>query len=120
VQLFQVVVDLADDGGVADVGVDLALAGHADAHRLQAFGEVDRVGRHDHAAAADLVADQLRVEVLARGDESHRVGDDALAGGFHLRHGNGLSQTTRVQAGSTKRTKLSTLKTNANRATSSS
>ena len=49
--------------------------------------EVDRVGGDDHAAAGDLVADQLGVEVLALGDEAHLVGDDALAGGFHLRHG---------------------------------
>ncbi len=42
VQLLQLVVDLAGDGGVADVGVDLARRGDADGHRLQAFREVDR------------------------------------------------------------------------------
>ena len=45
------------------------------------------VGRDDHAAAGDLGADQLRVEVFAPGDELHLGGDDALAGGFELRHG---------------------------------
>ena len=53
------------------------------------FCQVDRVGRDDHAAAGDLVADQFGVEVLALGDEVHFVGDDALAGGFELRHGSG-------------------------------
>ena len=65
----------------------LHLRGDADAHRLQPFGQMDLVGRDDHAAAGDLVADQLGVEVFALGDETHLVGDDALAGGFHLRHG---------------------------------
>ena len=38
VQLLQLFVDVAGDGRVADVGVDLALGGDADAHRLQPAG----------------------------------------------------------------------------------
>ena len=51
------------------------------------LGQVDRVGGDDHPAAGHLVADQLDGEVLARGDKAHLVGDDALAGGFELGHG---------------------------------
>src|SRR5262249_7756490 len=84
VQLLQLVVDLAGDGRVADVGVDLALGGDADAHRLEAPGQVDLVGGDDHAPAGHLVADQLGLEVLALGDEGHLLGDDAPAGGVQL------------------------------------
>ena len=66
----------------------LHVRGDADAHRLEPLGEVDLVGGDDHAAAGHLVADQFGVEVLALGDEAHLVGDDALAGGFELRHGD--------------------------------
>ena len=86
VQLLQLVVDLAGDGRVADVGVDLA--GEPTPMAIgSSRREVDRVGRDDHAAAGDLVADQFRVEGLAAGDVVHLVGDDALAGRFDLRHG---------------------------------
>ena len=64
----------------------LHLRGDADAHRLELFRQMDRVGRNDHAAAGHLVADQLRVQVLALGDEMHFGCNDALAGGFELRH----------------------------------
>ena len=50
------------------------------------FFKMMDVGRDDHAAAGDLVADQLGVEVFAAGDEVHLVGDGPLAGGFQLRH----------------------------------
>ena len=68
----------------------LALILHLDATPM-AIGsrlllQVDRVGRDDHAAAGDLGADQLRVEVFALGDVLHLGGDDALAGGFELGH----------------------------------
>src|SRR5207248_3239187 len=86
VQLLQLVVDLAGDGGVADVGVDLAGGRHADGHRLQPLLQVGRVGRDDHAAAGDLVADQPGVQVLAAGDVTHFVRNPALAGGFNLGH----------------------------------
>jgi hypothetical protein len=86
VQLLQFVVDGAGDGRVADVGVDLAGGGDADRHRLQPLRQVDRVGRDDHPAAGHLVADQVSVEVLAAGNVTHLVRDDAPAGGFELGH----------------------------------
>src|SRR5690606_22161868 len=46
-----------EDGGVAEVGVDLDQDVAADGHRLD-FAVVD-VGRDDGAAAGDLVADEL-------------------------------------------------------------
>ena len=70
------------DGRVADVGVDLAEAGHADRHGLE-FGMVD-VGGDDHASAGDFVADQLGRELFFVGDEGHFFGDDALARVVHL------------------------------------
>src|SRR5271157_3586930 len=57
VQLFQFLVDLGSDGGVADVGVDLAERRYADRHGLE-FGMVD-VGGDDHAPASNFVAHQL-------------------------------------------------------------
>src|SRR5207247_1734201 len=61
----QLVVDGAGDRGVADVGVDLAQGGDADAHRFQAFAEVIDIGRDDHAAPRDFGADEFGLEVLA-------------------------------------------------------
>ena len=93
VQLVQLVVDVAGDGRVADVGVDLAAGRDADAHRLEAAWQVDLVGRDDHPAARDLGADQLGLELLALGDELHLGRDDALAGHFDLGHdGNVLAE----------------------------
>src|SRR5206468_2597094 len=101
VELVQFVVDLAGDGGVADVGVDLTSAGDADRHRLQPLGQVDLVGRDDHAPAGDLGADQLGVEILAAGDVVHLGGGLALAGDFELCHRRGSSRASwwRVRTG---------------------
>ena len=63
-QLLEFLVDVGGDGGIADVGVDLALGGDADAHRLQ-VGVVD-VGRNDHAAARHFGAHQLRRQSFSR------------------------------------------------------
>ncbi len=82
VQLLQFLVDVGGDGGIADVGVDLAQRGHADAHGLQ-FRMVD-VRRDDHPAAGDFVAHQFRSDLLALGDVDHLLGDLALAGIVHL------------------------------------
>ena len=54
VQLLEFFVDVGGDGGVADVGVDLAERLDADGHGLE-FGMVD-VGGDDHAAAGDFIA----------------------------------------------------------------
>ena len=87
VELFQFLVDLARDGRIADVGVDLATDGDADAQRFQALLQMNGVGGDDHAAAGHLVADEFDVEILAVGDETHFIGNNALAGGFDLSHG---------------------------------
>jgi hypothetical protein len=44
------------------------------------------VGRNDHAGPGNFVADQLRRQLLALGDEEHLFGQQALAGEVHLRH----------------------------------
>src|SRR5208337_1717716 len=82
VELLEFFFDVGADRRVADVGVDLAQRGHPDAHGLE-FGMVD-VGRNDHAAAGNLVADQLRRKFLAAGDVVHFFADDSLAGVVHL------------------------------------
>ena len=87
VQLLEFVLDLARDGRVADVRVDLARGRDADAHRFEALREVNDVRGDHHAAARDLGADQLGDEVLAPRDELHLGRDRALAGGFKLGHG---------------------------------
>ncbi len=82
-QLFQFPVDVRGDRRVADIGVDLAPGGDADAHRLQ-VGVID-VGGNDHPSARHFGADQFRREALARGDVVHLLRDDALPGIVHLR-----------------------------------
>ena len=75
-------------GRGAHVGVDLGAARAADAHRVEALGEVDLVGGDHHAAGGDLVAHLLRREVrLALGDAAHLRRDDAEARVLELRHG---------------------------------
>src|SRR5205814_939797 len=75
--------DIGGDGGVPDVGIDLALGGDPDAHRLQ-IGVMD-VGRDDHAPARHFGADQFRRDALAFGDEVHLFRDNALSGIVQLR-----------------------------------
>ena len=99
------------DGRVADIGVDLHQEVAADDHRLK-LGVID-VGRDDGAAARDLVAHELRrdvlrdggaealavsdgglgackrrraAEVLAMRDVDHLLGDDAGLRELVLRH----------------------------------
>ena len=83
VQLLELFVNVRSDGGVADVGVDLAERLDADRHRFE-FGMVD-VGGDDHAAASDFIAHQFGRDLFAVGDVAHLFGDDALAGVVHLR-----------------------------------
>ncbi len=82
VELFEFLVDFGGDGGVADVGVDLAERGDADRHRLE-FRMVD-IGGDDHASTGDFVADQLGRQLFFVGDEGHLFRDHALAGVVHL------------------------------------
>ena len=84
VQLAQLLGDLRGDGGVADVGVDLAAGGDADAHRLH-FGVVD-VGGNDQASGGNLVAHQLGGDLFAFRNKRHLLGDLPQAGKVHLGH----------------------------------
>jgi hypothetical protein len=84
-QFVQLFLHVARHRRVADVGVDLALRGDADAHRLQASGEMDLVGRDDHPPGGDFVPDQLRSEVLALRDEFHFGRNLSGPGGLQLR-----------------------------------
>ena len=68
VQLAQLLVDVRGHRGVADVGVDLAQGGDADAHRLE-LGVVDVRG-DDQASGGDLVADELGVRSFRGGRRS--------------------------------------------------
>ena len=83
VQFFELFLYVRGDGGIADVGVDLAQRRYADRHGLQ-FGMVDVRG-NDHAAASDFIAHQFRRDLLAVSDVLHLVGDYALARVMHLR-----------------------------------
>ena len=82
-QFLELPFDIGDHGRIADVGVDLAVRCHADAHGLEVL--VMDVGRDDHPPARDFGADQFRLDLLALGDVAHLLRDDALAGIVHLR-----------------------------------
>jgi hypothetical protein len=84
VQLFQLAVDVAGDGRVADVGVHLAAGGDADRHRLKPAGGVDDVRRNDHPARGDFGSRIVRPQRLALGDVLHLAGDVAGAGMLQL------------------------------------
>ena len=77
----------------------LRAGGDADAHRLQPLLEMDLVGGNDHPAAGDFVANQLRLEPLAAGDEFHLRRDPAGAGLFDLGHGASQCERLRRDAG---------------------
>ena len=83
VQLFQFLVDVRAGGGIADVGIDFALAGGADGHGLEVA--VIHVGGNNHAPTRDFAAHQLRLKLFALGDVLHFFGDDALPRKMHLR-----------------------------------
>ena len=82
-QFLEFLVHIRSRGGIADVGVDLAEEGDADAHRLQ-IAVID-IGGNDRAAARDFIAHQLRREFLALGDVLHLFGNHAQARIMHLR-----------------------------------
>ena len=82
-ELFELLSDLRTDRGIADIGVDLALEGHADAHRLKRA--MMDIGGNDGASASDLAAHELGFDLFAAGDVFHLFSDDAEAGEVHLR-----------------------------------
>ena len=71
------------DRGMSDVKTVRPLS--EDVRVVGQFSLVD-VGRDDHPAASDFLADQGRIEVFALGDEVHFGRDDAPTGRFKLRH----------------------------------
>src|SRR5258708_9425643 len=66
VKLFEFFVDFRGDGGVADVGIDLAQRGHADGHRFKL--RMVNVRGNDHASASHFVAHKLGRQPLAVGN----------------------------------------------------
>ena len=82
-QLFELLSDLGGDRGIADIGVDLAAEGHADAHRFERA--VMDIGGNDGAAAGHFAAHEFGFDLFAAGDVFHFFGDDAVAGEVHLR-----------------------------------
>ena len=93
-QLGQLVVDVGGHGRIADVGVDLAPRLDADAHRLEAELQMDRVGRDDHPPPRHFRPDQLGLETLALRDVFHLVRDHPLPRHFDLRHGAKTSENS--------------------------
>src|ERR1700686_4114208 len=84
VQLLQFFVNVGGRGRIADVGVDLAFAGDADAHGFQVA--VVHIGGNNQAAASDFAADQFGVDLLAPSYKAHLFGDYAATRPVHLRH----------------------------------
>ena len=82
-QLFQFAFHVRNHRRVADIGVDLALGGNPDRHRLQ-VGVVD-VGGNNQAPARHLGAHQLGRQAFALRDKVHLFGDDPLPGIIQLR-----------------------------------
>ena len=82
VQLLEFFVNVRGHGRVADVGIDLAQRGHADAHGFE-FGMID-VGGNDHPPAGDFIANQFRRKLFAVGDIGHLICDFSLARVAHL------------------------------------
>mmetsp|Transcript_33447 Transcript_33447/g.99629 ORF Transcript_33447/g.99629 Transcript_33447/m.99629 type:complete len:676 (+) Transcript_33447:411-2438(+) len=81
-ELLHFLLDGRGDGGIANVGVDLHLEHPSNDLRLEL--EVILVGRNDGAAAGHLATDEFRLDVLARGDVLHLLGDHALLREVHL------------------------------------
>src|SRR5690348_7804429 len=81
-ELFELFVNVGSGGRIANVRIDFAFEGDADAHRFE-VAMMD-VGGDDGAAASDFAADKFGVELFAFGDVGHLLGDDAEARKVHL------------------------------------
>src|SRR5208282_2900190 len=81
-QLLELLINVRGDGGISNVGVDLAQRSHTNAHRLQ-LRMVD-VGRNNHAAARYFIANQFGRKFLAIRYILHFLRDHTLAGVVHL------------------------------------
>ena len=82
VQLFELLVNVRGNGGIADIGVDLAQRRHADAHGLK-FRVID-VRWNNHAAAGHFVANEFRRKLFSLRYIGHFFCDHTLAGIVHL------------------------------------
>jgi hypothetical protein len=83
-KLAELFVDVGREGGVTDVGVDLAERLDADGHGFE-LGVID-VGRDDHGALGDLRANEFGGDLLLVGDVGHLFGDLAESREVHLTH----------------------------------
>src|SRR5438876_9785003 len=83
-ELLQLFVNVGSRRGVADVRVDFAFEGDADAHRLE-VAMMD-VGGDDSTAARYFAADQFGVEFFAFRDVGHLFCDEALPREMYLRN----------------------------------
>ncbi len=104
VQFFQFLAHIAGDGAVADIGVDFALSGDADAHRFKCPGGMDPVGRDHHSTGGHFLADRLDRQVFTLRAKLHLGGNLTIAGGQNLRFAHAIG------APSGKRRKLPRLK----------
>ncbi len=82
-QLLEFLGDLRSHRRIADIGVDLAAEGDADAHRLERA--VMDIGGNNGAAAGHFAAHEFRLDLLPASDMFHFFSDDALTGEVHLR-----------------------------------
>jgi hypothetical protein len=71
VQLIELPVEAARDGGVSDVGVHFASGGDANAHWLKPLRKMRFVGRYDHPPSGDFSANEFQFETFALSDKLH-------------------------------------------------
>src|SRR5574337_385009 len=83
-QLSQLLIDVGDQGGVADIGVDLDAGHRPDPYRLEAG--VMNIARDNESTAGYLGSDQLGIESFPLCDVGHLRSDNPLAGIVHLRN----------------------------------
>src|ERR1700693_4419651 len=83
-ELFQLLVNVRGSRGIADVGVDLASGGDADAHGFQIA--VVHIGGNNQVPASDFAGNQLRGNLPAPRYKAHLFGTYAAARPVHLGH----------------------------------
>ena len=82
VQLLEFFLDVRGHGRVADVGINLAQRGHADAHGFE-FGMID-IGGNNHPAARNFIANQFGRKLFTMRHVGHLIRDLPLARVAHL------------------------------------
>jgi hypothetical protein len=74
------------NGGIADVGVDLAVEIRPDDHRVQPVGQMVHVRRNNGAAPGHFLADVFGVDAFLLGDPLHLGGHFPRLRAVHLSH----------------------------------